>query len=103
MPLSGQGKRAVFYGIQTLLNLLNPNGDTIIPATLPGATISDEPRFPYRGLHFDIARNFQPKDTIMRLIDTMAMYKLNKLQLHLSDDEGWRLEIPELPELTGVS
>ena len=93
---------AIFYGIQTFLSLLKPTGNTIIPATVPGASITDEPRFPYRGLHFDIARNFQTKESIKRLIDIMAMYKLNKLQLHMSDDEGWRIEIPGLPELTGV-
>lgn len=100
---TGQGKIAIFYGIQTFLSLLKPTGDTIIPATVSGASIADEPRFPYRGLHFDISRNFQTKETIKRLIDMMALYKLNKLQLHMSDDEGWRLEIPGLEELTGVS
>ena len=50
----------------------------------------------------DVARNFQTKDSILKFIDAMSLYKLNKLHLHLSDDEGWRLEIPELPELTEV-
>ena len=54
------------------------------------------------GMHVDVARNFQPKSTILLLLDAMSMYKLNKLHLHLSDDEGWRLEIPGLEELTKV-
>ena len=77
-------------------------GNMILPAIVPDVFIMDEPRFPYRGLHFDIARNFQSKESIKRLIDIMARYKLNKLQLHMSDDEGWRIEIPGLPELTRV-
>ena len=59
-------------------------------------------RYPYRGVMIDVARNFQYKESIFKLIDAMATYKLNKLHLHLSDDEGWRLEIPDLPELVEV-
>ena len=53
-------------------------------------------------MHLDVARNFVPKDQVLKLIDVMAMYKLNKFHFHLTDDEGWRLEIPGLPELTEV-
>ena len=59
-------------------------------------------RFGYRGMHVDVARNFYPKETILKLLDIMSMYKLNQFHFHLTDDEGWRLEIPGLPELTEV-
>lgn len=62
--------------------------------------IKDAPRFDYRGMMIDISRNFHEKNSILKLIDAMAIYKMNKLHLHLSDDEGWRLEIPGVEELT---
>lgn len=64
--------------------------------------IEDAPRFPFRGLHIDVARNFHGKDEILRLIEQMAALKLNKLHLHLADDEGWRFEVKALPELAEV-
>jgi len=69
---------------------------------LPALHIVDAPRYAYRGLMLDVARNFQSKATLLSTLDLMARYKLNALHLHLSDDEGWRLEIPGLPELTEV-
>jgi N-acetyl-beta-hexosaminidase len=86
----------VFWGTQSVLAL---DSD---PRGIPVGTVNDGPRFPYRGVHADVCRNFQSKDAILKLIDSMAMYKLNYLQMHISDDEGWRLEIPGLPELTEV-
>ena len=59
-------------------------------------------RYEYRGLMMDVSLNFFPKTDILDLLDTMAMYKLNRLHLHLTDNQGWRLEIPGLPELTQV-
>ncbi|CAG5129713.1 unnamed protein product [Candidula unifasciata] len=88
----GQAASGVFYGVVTLLSLL-----VII---LPECIITDAPRFPYRGLMLDIARNFHPKEDILNIIKLMSSYKLNRLHLHLSDDEGWRINIPQLPELT---
>lgn len=64
--------------------------------------IEDSPRLSFRGLHIDLARNFHSKDELLKLIDQMAVYKLNRLHLHLGDDEGWRLEIRRLPELTSI-
>ena len=69
---------------------------------LPAVHIVDAPRFHYRGQHLDVARNFQSKESVEKLIDLMAFYKLNYLHLHLTDDEGWRIEIKQLPELTAV-
>jgi len=97
ISVTGQTTAAVFYGIQTLVNLAFPDGQ------LAALTVEDWPRFHYRGLHVDVARNFHSNVTQMKkLIDVMATYKLNTLHFHLSDDEGWRLEIPGLPELTQV-
>ena len=91
----GNTARGVFWGVQSLLSIIN-DGE------VPWITVEDAPRYEYRGLSIDVARNFLPKEEVMRILDGMAMYKMNKLHLHLTDDEGWRLEIPELPELTEV-
>lgn len=96
----GQSSSAVYYGVQSLLSLVAGSPDN---ASVPDVYIEDEPRYEFRGMHVDVARNFRPKSDIIRLMDGMAMYKMNKLHLHLSDDEGWRIEIPGLPELTEVS
>ncbi|WAQ99011.1 HEX-like protein [Mya arenaria] len=101
ISVKGQSPAGVFYGVQSLLSLLTVNGTETF-RTLPGFSILDEPRYGYRGIHLDVARNFQPKETVIDLLDSMAQYKLNKLHLHLSDDEAWRLDIPSLPELTSV-
>ena len=86
----------MFYGIQTLLQLM-PKGGNLLPAL----RIADQPRFGYRAVMLDVARNFQPQHEILRLLDLMAFCKLNVLHLHLTDDEGWRLDIPGLPGLHG--
>ncbi|WP_334053753.1 family 20 glycosylhydrolase, partial [Burkholderia cepacia] len=87
----------LYYGVQTLYSLA-PAGGGPIPAML----VEDAPRFTHRGMHVDLARNFKQPATLRRLIDQMSAYKLNRLHLHLSDDEGWRIEIPGLPELTEI-
>ncbi|MDD1782356.1 carbohydate-binding domain-containing protein [Enterovibrio sp. ZSDZ35] len=94
----GYDSVGAFYGLQSMLALMS-KGDTEV---LPWVAIEDAPRFQYRGVMVDVARNFHSKDAILRTVDQMAAYKLNKLHLHLTDDEGWRLEIPGLPELTDV-
>ena len=91
----GNTPKAVFWGIQSLLS-------TLVNGEVPWVTIEDSPRYEYRGLSIDVARNFLQKDEVMRILDGMAMFKMNKLHLHLTDDEGWRLEIPRLTELTEV-
>lgn len=67
---------------------------------IPIVEIEDGPRFNYRGVHIDVSRNFQDENTIKTVLETMAMYKLNKFHFHLTDDEGWRLQIPNISELT---
>lgn len=96
ITITGKGPAGVFYGVQTLLALRNSEG------RVPKVTIKDAPRYSYRGMHLDVARNFKAKEHVFKLLDAMAMYKLNKFHFHLTDDEGWRLEIPGLPELTEV-
>ena len=97
IEIAGGDEAGLFHGAQSLLGLVQPDVGTI-----PAVTVSDAPRFGYRGMHVDVARNFHGPETLERVIDQMAAYKLNALHLHLSDDEGWRLEIPGLPELAGV-
>jgi hexosaminidase len=104
ISINANEKAGVFYGVQSLLALANPDHyqNKVAAVELPFVEIEDAPRFEYRGIHLDVARNFQSKAAVLRVIDVMALYKLNKLHLHLTDDEGWRLEIPSLPELTEV-
>ncbi|WKE66156.1 family 20 glycosylhydrolase [Gallaecimonas kandeliae] len=86
-----------FYGLESLASLLDP-----ATRTVPQGHFEDAPRYGFRGVHLDIARNFHSKAMILGLLDSMASLKLNKLHLHLADDEGWRLQIPGLPELTDL-
>lgn len=96
-----------FYGIQTLLQMMPP---AVMSRerqhnqvwTIPCATVSDAPSYPWRGMMLDVARYFYHKDFVKKYIDAMAAYKLNKLQFHLIDDSGWRLEIKKYPRLTQI-
>lgn len=97
VTLTGRTPAGVARGLQSLRDLLPPRPGA---AELPALTVTDAPRYPYRGLMVDIARNFQSLATLQRTVELMARFKLNTLHLHLTDDEGWRLEIPGLPELT---
>jgi len=87
-----------FYAVQTLRAIL----DGYKRVNIPSLSIEDAPRYPWRGMHLDVSRNFHTLDDVKRLIRAMAMYKMNHLHLHLTDDEGWRIEIPDIPELTEV-
>ncbi len=102
VTLTGHSAQAVAWGLQSLRELLPAPAPDQQGLTLKAVHIEDAPRFPYRGFQLDVARNFQPKAQVFRLLDLMARYKLNKFHFHLTDDEGWRLEIPGLPELTRV-
>ncbi|MDG4860429.1 family 20 glycosylhydrolase [Streptomyces sp. T-3] len=90
----------LFAGTQTLRQLLPPKVE--FGASVPPCRIEDAPRYPYRGVLFDVARHFFTVDEVKRVIDLAALHKLNRLHLHLTDDQGWRLEIPGLPRLTTV-
>lgn len=93
----------LFYGVQTVRQLLPATVESAAqpgPWTLPAGTIRDTPRFGWRGLMLDVSRHFFGVEDVKRLIDLAALYKLNRLHLHLTDDQGWRIEIASWPELT---
>lgn len=100
---SGTNK-GIFYGIQSLKTLIPPGAYKGSQTTIdiPVVNVIDSPRFGHRAFMLDVARNFHSKQQLLKLLDLMALYKLNVLHFHFSDDEGWRLEIPGLPELTEV-
>ncbi len=87
----------VFYALMSLVQLYDEKS-----GQLPNITLIDEPDYAFRGLHVDVSRNFHDIQFIKKLLSQMAGLKLNKLHLHLADDEGWRIEIPDLPELTEI-
>ena len=100
-----------FYAVQTLYQLLPPAvlGDSFSPGTnllpgwrIPACRIQDQPRYVYRGMHLDISRHFFPVPFIKRYIDLMALHKFNNFHWHLTDDQGWRIEIKKYPKLTQV-
>jgi len=97
----GASPAGVFYGLQSLRSLL-PAPTSRAGLVLPAIRVVDAPRFGYRGFMLDVARNFQPKAAVLRTLDLIARYKLNVFHLHLTDDEGWQIELPSLPELTAV-
>jgi len=104
VEITASDRVGAFYGIQSLLALLPPVSwsKTQTSLTVTGVEISDQPRFGHRAIMLDVARHFHSKKQLLKLLDLMGFYKLNVLHLHFSDDEGWRLEIPSLPELTQV-
>lgn len=106
--ITAQNPKGVFYGIQTLLQLFPPsigklNGlikeDKIL---LPCLQIRDQPRFSYRGMHLDVARHFFPVSFIKKYLDLLALYKYNTFHWHLTDDQGWRVEIKNYSKLTEI-
>ncbi|MEU6487820.1 beta-N-acetylhexosaminidase [Streptomyces sp. NPDC046887] len=108
--IEGGGPAGVFWGAQTLRQLLGPAAYRRVPLTpagpdghrwtLPAGTVEDGPRFRWRGMMLDVARHFLPKDDVLRYLDLLAAHKLNVLHLHLTDDQGWRIEIRRHPRLT---
>ena len=96
--ITGTDAAGVFYGCQTLLQLIPLEGEKNIPA----CKISDHPRFGWRGMHLDVGRHlFAPKD-IKKFIDWLAFHKMNVFHWHLTEDQGWRIEIKKYPKLTSV-
>ena len=96
------GAAGLYYGEQTFRQLLPPNWTEGTQASVPCLEIEDRPRFPWRGGHVDVARNFKPKEVILKYIDALAAHKLNTLHFHLTDDQGWRVEIKKYPKLTSI-
>ncbi|WP_158858524.1 family 20 glycosylhydrolase [Lunatibacter salilacus] len=104
ISIVGADAAGVFYGVQSLLALFGPVAylNPVLPLKIPHVRVKDAPRFHFRSLHLDVSRNFQNKETILRMLDMMAHYKLNHFLFYTTEDEGWRLEIDGLPELTKV-
>ncbi|MYU22093.1 beta-N-acetylhexosaminidase [Streptomyces sp. SID8352] len=106
VEIRGGGPAGVFWGAQTLRQLLGPEAFRRAPLrpgrtpVVPGGTVEDAPRFRWRGMMLDVARHFMPKDGVLRYLDLMAAHKLNVLHFHLTDDQGWRVEIKRHPRLT---
>ena len=97
--ISARGHAGVLYGLQTLRQLVRPAPEGW---SVPTVRITDHPRFSYRGLHLDVSRHFFGVAEVERYIDLMARYKLNRFHWHLTDDQGWRIEIKRYPRLTQV-
>ena len=96
------GKNAgTFYALQTLIELIHSGN--IKELSVPYLTINDYPRFQYRGMHLDVARHFFPVSTIKKYLDYLALYKMNVFHWHLTDDQGWRIEIKKYPKLKEIS
>lgn len=100
ITITGVTEAGVFYGIQTLRKS-TPIGENLQVAYAP-ATINDAPRFSYRGMHLDVARHFQPVDYIKKYIDLLAIHNINRFHWHLTEDQGWRIEIKKYPKLTEI-
>ena len=106
--IAGGSPAGVFWGAQTLRQLLGPDAYRKAPVDLdrtwavPHVTVHDAPRFRWRGLMLDVARHFMPKEGVLRYLDLMAAHKLNVFHFHLTDDQGWRIEIKRYPRLTEV-
>ncbi|MFI2783178.1 beta-N-acetylhexosaminidase [Streptomyces sp. ALB3] len=107
--ITGGSATGVFWGAQTLRQLLGPEAFRRAPVNpgaerrVPCTEIEDGPRFGWRGLMLDVARHFMPKDGVLRMLDLMAAHKLNVFHFHLTDDQGWRVEIKRHPRLTGTA
>jgi hexosaminidase len=101
ITIEGQTENGVFYGIQTLRKAIpaEAQGANIL---LPLGTVEDEPRFSYRGMHLDVGRHFFPAEFIKKYIDLLALHNMNTFHWHLTEDQGWRIEIKQYPKLTEV-
>jgi hexosaminidase len=100
--LIASAPNGLFYGVQTLIQLMPPSQKRLTEVVLPAVEIKYSPRFVWRGLHLDVGRHFMPKDFILKYIDYMAMHKFNTFHWHLTEDQGWRIEIKKYPNLTTV-
>jgi len=100
IAVTGASAAGVFYGIQTLRKSMPEAGHHLVD--MPSVRITDRPRFSYRGAHLDVARHFFPVDSVKAFVDMLAMHNINHFHWHISDDQGWRIEIKRYPELTTI-
>ena len=99
--INGQTENGVFYGIQTLRKSI-PAEAKEATILIPAGEIKDEPRFSYRGMHLDVGRHFFPKEFMKKYIDLLVLHNMNTFHWHLTDDQGWRIEIKKYPKLTEI-
>jgi len=99
VSIEASGPAGVFYALQSVLQTL-PGIRTNAPLAVPCMSVEDKPRFGWRGLHLDVSRHFFGPEVIRQYIDLMARYKMNRFHWHLTDDQGWRMQIDRYPELT---
>ena len=97
VTVTGHDSAGLFYGCQTLIQAIPADFRTQRIASIPAVVIRDHPRFSWRGMHLDVSRHFFPKERILEFIDYLARYKFNTFHWHLSDDQGWRIEIKKYP------
>ena len=102
IQINSNSANGVFYGIQSLIQLLPTTITSNNMVTIPGVSIQDYPRFGYRGMHLDVSRHFFPISFIKKYINYIALHKMNYFHWHLTDDQGWRIEIKKYPKLTEI-
>ncbi len=100
--LEASSPNGLFYGVQSLLQLMPPIKQKLSDVVVPAVEIKDTPRFAWRGLHLDVGRHFMPKEFILKYLDYMAIHKFNTFHWHLTEDQGWRIEIKKYPKLTEI-
>jgi hexosaminidase len=104
--ISGKTTAGIFYGIQSLRQLLPAEIENKVnhteELTIPAVEIIDSPRYAYRGMHLDVGRHFFPVASVKKYIDLIAMHKMNTFHWHLTEDQGWRIEIKKYPKLTEI-
>ena len=100
ITINGSTPAGTFYGIQTLRKSIPQTGNLTV--SFPAVTINDQPRFAYRGAMLDVCRHFFPVDSVKKFIDMLALHNINRFHWHLSEDQGWRIEIKSRPELTTI-
>lgn len=101
ITIDGSTCAGAFYGVQTLRKAIPAKERSNV--LFPAVTITDYPRFSYRGAHFDVSRHFFPTDSVKSFIDMLALHNINKMHWHLTDDQGWRLEIKSRPKLAEIA
>ncbi len=107
VSVSANTAKGLFYGVQSLFQLLppqimSPSKVEGVSWKMEGVKIMDKPRFGYRGMHLDVGRHFMPAEFVKKYIDILAMFKMNTFHWHLTEDQGWRIEIKQYPKLTSM-
>lgn len=103
IKLSASSYAGIFYGLQSLTQLIHLNAEEAKEkVALPVILVKDYPRFSWRGMHLDVCRHFMPVEDVKKYLDYMALYKFNKFHWHLTEDQGWRIEIKKYPKLTEI-